>query len=86
VVPETRHLIGRRATALAALVAFVVYAVVMLWPHLVAALAAAREAYRLQHQAPLTAPTGSILRSAMVGNRASVGVEVSVLAQAVSAA
>jgi multidrug resistance efflux pump len=38
------------------------------------ALAAARESYRLQHQAPVLAPAGSILRSIIVGNGATVGV------------
>jgi multidrug resistance efflux pump len=38
------------------------------------ALAAAREAWRLQHQAPVVAPPGSILRSIIVGSGATVGV------------
>jgi len=38
------------------------------------ALAAARESYRLQHQAPVLAPPGAIVRSIMVGNGATVGV------------
>jgi multidrug resistance efflux pump len=37
-------------------------------------LDAARETYRLQHQAPVLAPAGAILRSVMVGNGATVGV------------
>jgi HlyD family secretion protein len=38
------------------------------------ALEAARDTYRLQHQAPVVAPPGSILRSVIVGNGATVGV------------
>jgi multidrug resistance efflux pump len=38
------------------------------------ALTAARDSYRLQHQAPVLAPAGSILRSIIVGNGATVGV------------
>jgi multidrug resistance efflux pump len=38
------------------------------------ALAVAAESYRLQHQAPVLAPAGSIVRSIMVGNGATVGV------------
>jgi len=37
-------------------------------------LDAARESYRLQHRAPVLAPTGAIVRSVMVGNGATVGV------------
>ena len=38
------------------------------------ALDAARESYRLQHKAPVLAPAGTIVRSVMVGNGATVGV------------